>query len=149
MRMRMSDWGQVIHMMKVGIRATRQGLRIQTPGPAPTHIEVLHFCCKSKNTGSTPHGPFPLIVLLGIKPGVHKLEEEDNTRRGPFICVPRTESYSWTWLLQSIRAKVLTAGPLLLRGRLYVGLAPEISFSPLSCQVSMILYPPAPHFPFI
>lgn len=75
-------------MTKVGIRATIQGMRIQTPGQAATHFEVLHFCRKSKNPCSTPHGPFTLIVLLGIKPRVHKLEEEDNKRRGPFICVP-------------------------------------------------------------
>lgn len=60
-------------------------------GQAATHFEVLHFCCKSKNTCSTPHGPFTFIVLLGIKPWVQKLEEEDSKRRGPVICVPENK----------------------------------------------------------
>lgn len=82
-------------MMKVGIRATRQGMGIQTPRLAPTHIEVLHFCCKLQNTCSTPHGPFPLVILLGIEPRIHKLEEEDNERRGPFICVPENSDSTY------------------------------------------------------
>lgn len=52
-----------------------------------THFEVVHFCSEAKNTGSTPHGPFPLIVLLGIKPCVQKLEGKENKRRGPFSCI--------------------------------------------------------------
>lgn len=73
--------------IKVGMRATRGGMRAQTPGQAPTHFEVVHFCSEAKNTGSTPHGPFSLIVLLGIKPCVQKLEGKENKRRAMFSCI--------------------------------------------------------------
>lgn len=60
----------------------RVGMRARAPGQAPTHSKVVHFCSEAKNTGSTPHGPFPLIVLLGIQPCVQKLKEEENEVRG-------------------------------------------------------------------
>lgn len=122
-------------------------MRIQTPGQSTTHFEVLHFCRKTKNPCGTPHSPFTLIVLLGFKPRFQKLEEEDSKRRGPSICVPENRKIFQNLALQSIRARVLTAGPLLSRGRLYVGLAPEASFSLLSYQVYNIFYPPAPISP--
>lgn len=74
--------------MKVGIRATTWGIRTQIPGQASTHFEVVQFCSKAKNTGSTPHGPLPLTVLLRIEPRVHKLEGGKKKKRGPFSCIP-------------------------------------------------------------
>lgn len=69
--------------MKCGERVE---MRAQAPGQTPTHSKVVPFCSEAKNTGSTPHGPFPLIVLLGIQPSVQKLEEE-NEGRGLFSCI--------------------------------------------------------------
>lgn len=60
----------------------------QTSGQALTHLEVVHFCSEAKNPCSTPHGPFTLIVLLGVKPCVQKLEGNENERRGLFDCIP-------------------------------------------------------------
>lgn len=64
------------------------GRRTQTSGQALTHLEVFHFCSEAKNSCSTPHGPFTLIVLLGVKPCVQKLEGNENERRGLFDCIP-------------------------------------------------------------
>ena len=64
------------------------GYEAQVPGQAPNYLEVIHRCGKSKNMGSTLHGPFPLFVFLGIKPWVQKLEGEEDKGRGLLSCIP-------------------------------------------------------------
>lgn len=64
--------GQVTVVMKlgtkVGVRVTIGGTRAQALGQVATHLEVIHFYSKAKNTGSTPHGLLKLTVLRGIWP---------------------------------------------------------------------------------
>lgn len=71
-------------MTKFDIRVE---MRAHAPGQAPAHSKVVPFCSEAKNTGSTPHGPFPLIVVLGIQPYVQMLEEEENEGRDLLSCI--------------------------------------------------------------
>ena len=109
-------WDEVL--INTGIRETRWGMRPRFQGRLPITLKLSIAAANPRTWAAHCMARSRSLSFWELSHGSKSWREKRIKEEAYSAASQRTDRYSWTWLQQSIRVRLLTAGPLLPRGRL-------------------------------